>query len=125
MPKHETSEDTEENEWMVCNFQGCGRHNTSTVAYIECEEAFPSEIYAQNKGVIVLASEHNVGFLVDCDLDCPAFDKLGTSHLGERVNLQPGYVPIKFLVHKNDIRFTTGIIIMTVQAFVLFIQTLE
>jgi len=38
MPEHETSEDMEENEWMVCNFQGCGIHNISTV---ECEEAFP------------------------------------------------------------------------------------
>jgi len=105
---------------MVCNFQGFGIHNTSTVTYIECEEAFPSKIYAQNKRAIVLASEHNVGLLVDRVLDCPAFYQLGTSHLGKRVNLQPGYVPIKALIHTNNIWFMTGNIIMTVQAFVLF-----
>jgi hypothetical protein len=52
----------------------CGIHNTSTVTYIECEEAFSSELYARNKGATVLASEHNVGLLVDHVLDHPAFD---------------------------------------------------
>jgi hypothetical protein len=62
----------------------------------------------------------NVELLVDHVLDRPAFDQLGTSHLSKRVNLQPGYVPIEALVHKNNIQFTTGNVIMTVQAFVLF-----
>src|ERR1700722_15074784 len=89
MPKYETSDDTDENQWMIHYSQACGIRDTRAVAYVEGEEPFSSKIF--------LGSEYDIRFLVNCVFDSPAFDPLGMSHLSKSMNLRPRYLPIEAL----------------------------